>query len=124
MDGTASKTFVYHFSRSSPHHQWTGLGATHTAELPYLFGNLQFAARNGNLATLQLVDRQLSQAMMRYWTRFAATGDPNTDGLPVWPAFTDDTEDLLDLGAEIAAGHWPRPDGLDLLDRLFDDDRP
>ncbi len=124
MDGTSSTTYVYHFSRDSPHHQWTGLGATHTAELPYLFGNLQFAARNGDLSTLELVDRRLSQAMMRYWTHFAATGDPNTDGLPVWPAFTDDTEDLLDLGAEIAAGHWPRPDGLDLLDRLFDDNQP
>lgn len=123
MDGTRSKTYVYQFTRDSPHHQWTGLGATHTAELPYLFGNLQFAARNGDLATLELADRQLSQAMMRYWTRFAATGDPNVDGLPVWPIFTDGTEDLLILGSGIASGHWTRPEGLDLLDRLFDDDR-
>jgi len=124
MTGTTSKTFVYLFSRVSPHHQWTGLGATHTAELPYLFGNLQFAARRGNLSTLELADRRLSQAMMRYWTRFATTGDPNVEGLPVWPAYTDDAEDLLVLDAEIASGHWLRPEGLDLLDRLFDDDRP
>ena len=39
--------------------------------------------------------------MMRYWTHFAATGDPNSDGLPVWPPFADDTEDLLDLVSAI-----------------------
>ena len=118
---TPSSTWVYHFARVSPHHGWTGLGATHTAELPYLFGNLQFAARNGNLATLEYADRNLSQAMMRYWTRFAATGDPNQEGLPPWPAYDNESETLLMLDGEIAAGGWRRAEGLDLLDRLFDD---
>ncbi|MEE2963496.1 MAG: carboxylesterase family protein [Acidobacteriota bacterium] len=115
-------TFVYLFARVSPHHRWTRLGATHTAELPYLFGNLQFAARQGRLSTLELADRRLSQAMMRYWTRFAETGDPNGDGRPVWPAYADD-ETLLVLDGEITTGGWPRADGLDLLDRLFADQR-
>jgi para-nitrobenzyl esterase len=123
VSATNTRTYVYLFARASPHHQWTGLGATHTAELPYLFGNLQFAARRGRLSTFELADRRLSQAMMRYWTQFAATGDPNGAGRPVWPTYGDD-ETLLVLDGEIATSVWPRSDGLDLFDRLFADPRP
>ncbi|KAA9154934.1 carboxylesterase family protein [Amycolatopsis acidicola] len=41
------------------------LGATHSAELPYLFGS----------------GGQLGQTMIRYWTDFAKTGNPG------WPAY-------------------------------------
>jgi len=122
MSTSRTKTYVYLFARVSPHHRWTTLGATHTAELPYLFGNLQFAARQGRLSTIELADRRLSQAMMRYWTQFAETGDPNGDGRPFWPAYTDD-ETLLVLDGEITTGGWPRADGLDLLDRVLADER-
>ena len=59
---------------------------------------------------------------MRYWTQFAETGDPNGDGRPFWPAYTDD-ETLLVLDGEITTGGWPRADGLDLLDRVLADER-
>ena len=121
--GTSGKTYVYLFSRVSPQHQWTGLGATHTAELPYLFGNLQFAARQGDLRTLELADRRLSQTMMRYWARFAATGDPNGDDLPSWPVYGPG-EVLLRLDDEVVPGPWPRAEARDLLERLFNDQTP
>ena len=121
MSASRASTYVYLFARVSPHHRWSRLGATHTAELPYLFGNLQFAARQGRLSTIELADRRLSQAMMRYWVEFAEMGDPNGDGRPHWPVYGDD-ETLLVLDGEIATGGWPRPDGLDLLDRLLADE--
>jgi para-nitrobenzyl esterase len=33
-------------------------------------------------------DESLSQTMMRYWTNFAKTGDPNGEGLAEWTRFT------------------------------------
>jgi para-nitrobenzyl esterase len=31
--------------------------------------------------------RRLSDELVRYWSNFAGTGDPNGDGLPAWMPF-------------------------------------
>ena len=58
------------------------LGAYHAAELQYLFGGPVFPDR------LNAAQTRLSRQMVRYWLRFAATGNPNSVGSPVWPRFT------------------------------------
>ncbi|MFF3209223.1 carboxylesterase/lipase family protein [Streptomyces sp. NPDC002886] len=77
-------TYDYGFDdRSAP--DFTGLppvpgfpyGASHGSELPYLFDTgLPMSA----------AQRVLAERMTDYWTRFAATGDPNAPGTgPWWP---------------------------------------
>jgi para-nitrobenzyl esterase len=57
--------------------------AFHSDDIEYVFGVLD--SRPG--AHWREVDRKLSDEMMRYWTNFARTGDPNGPGLPRWPQF-------------------------------------
>ena len=38
---------------------------------------------------------EISDAMSTYWTNFAKYGDPNGEGVPVWPEFTMDNQELM-----------------------------
>jgi para-nitrobenzyl esterase len=66
-------TWQYEFSQA-----YEPLGAAHSWELQYVFGNLLPTAP-------QPVDRTVSDQVMTYWTNFAKTADPNGGGLPSWP---------------------------------------
>ena len=65
-------------------------GAEHAAELNFLFPNL-FGA------PLTPAQQALSTAMVRYWTNFARTGDPNGRDVPAWHRFRS-SDDVLALG--------------------------
>jgi len=60
------------------------LGASHAFEIPYVFGTeASFQERGATDEQLAL-----SRAMVRYWTRFAKTGNPNGGDDPQWPEFS------------------------------------
>ncbi len=72
-------------------------GATtsdHGSEIALVFGQ----------STVDPADRALSDAMVGYWTRFAATGDPNGNGAVTWPKYDATGDQHLELVAMIAAG--------------------
>ena len=61
------------------------MGASHGAEIPYAFGNLDAKPDFGPPHSYSPEDRTLSSLIHRYWTNFVKNGDPNGDSLPVWP---------------------------------------
>jgi para-nitrobenzyl esterase len=81
-------------------------GAPHASELPFVFETVD--ARYGEKATAD--DHAASRLMHAYWANFAKTGDPNGAGLPQWPVYDSDKDELLiltpDAGAKAVADPW------------------
>lgn len=89
--------YRYHFDLPAPPSKFhPGWFAFHSDDIEYVFGTL--ATRPG--AVWRPQDRELSNAIMDYWTRFARSGNPNGAGLPEWPRF-DTTHQVLQLAIPI-----------------------
>jgi para-nitrobenzyl esterase len=69
-------TYEYEFDHAIPGQE--AQGAVHGAELPYVFGAFPKSAET---------DYKLADLTETYWTNFAKTGNPNSNGLPDWPEF-------------------------------------
>ena len=85
--------YVYEFARSIPGKGEHRLGAFHSLEVPYVFH--AFEDRSWRWLHFSEVDETLSTTMQTYWTNFARTGDPNTNGLPSWPPWQDKAEPFM-----------------------------
>ena len=109
----SSPVWLYHFTRVPPTALGSAVnGAYHGGDLVYWFGTLAAGpgppggrphpmAIHGDWTE---TDRRLSETIIAYWTRFAATGDPNRDDLPAWPAFEPPAGRHLDLGETVTGG--------------------
>jgi para-nitrobenzyl esterase len=119
LQATTGHGAVYYYSfRQKPPFPagsvYAGWGASHFAELWYAFDHLDQEPWLWSAA-----DRKLAEQMSMYWTNFAKTGDPNEQGLPVWPTFTDKDARVLYLGDSIDVGGVDSISTLTVLDTVY-----
>ena len=111
QSAAGAPTWLYHFTHVPPTAWGAALGSHHAAELVYVFGTLTRRDEGGErplgltpVGDYTDTDTALSATMRAYWVQFAATGDPNREGLPPWPAFDAETDRHLELSSAIGPG--------------------
>jgi para-nitrobenzyl esterase len=104
------KAYLYLFKRVPPGEP--NYGAFHSAEFGYALHTLKFWDR-----PFTDVDYKLEETMSSYWTNFAKTGDPNGEGLPVWPVFKDNKPELIALSDEVKVIPLPYKEQLNFLNQ-------
>jgi para-nitrobenzyl esterase len=86
-------------------------GSGHGSDVPYAFQTL-----GGGMGGPSPEDSALSDMINGYWINFARTGDPNGPGLPEWPAFTEDGQQVMVFDEAPSARPVPNRDMLEIFD--------
>ena len=66
-------------------------------------------------------DEEIASTLANYWVQFAATGNPNREGLPDWPQYDPATDECLLVNDKI--GDHTRPaqgPKLDVMDAFME----
>jgi para-nitrobenzyl esterase len=113
-----SKVFYYCFDQHPDYPEDSsrfGYGSPHGQDVPYVFGHLDVS----NPQTTK-TDLEISDAMVTYWTNFARYGDPNGEGVPEWPAFSDANPVVMYFSQTPHTGSVPSAESLKSLDAYFE----
>lgn len=89
----------YYFTRTASTPARRADGAYHTSELLFLFQNM-----SGERFAVDGDDQLTEAAMLRFWTRFATSGDPNGGGDPIWSAYSAASDPYMQIDAEPVPG--------------------
>lgn len=112
-----SKAYYYYFDQHPDYPEGSpnaGRGSPHGQDVNYVFLHL-----DPNSPQTTKSDLEISEAMATYWVNFAKRGDPNGEGVPVWPAFSDRQPQVMYFNKTPHPGPVPSADSLKVLDGYF-----
>lgn len=111
------KVFYYYFDQHPdypPDSPRAGYGTGHGADVPFVFQHLNPSGANATKS-----DPEISEAMATYWTNFAKRLDPNGEGVPAWPAFSDARPVVMRFAQTPHTGPVPSAEALEVLNAYF-----
>jgi para-nitrobenzyl esterase len=119
FENIGEPVFIFHFGYVPPAmRERARFGAGHGSDVAYVFNTLN-ERRGAAEATTE--EKELAKMMNAYWTNFAKTGNPNGEGLPVWPLYNTQKEEILDieLDGNPVGKSDPRKPRLDVIEKAF-----
>jgi para-nitrobenzyl esterase len=112
-----NSVYYYHFAHKPPFPKgsvYEGWGASHYADLWYMFDHLDQERWRWSTA-----DRRLADVMSSYWVNFARSGNPDGAGLPRWPEFRSPNNDVLYLDDPTFTDGVPNLKTLEVFDTVY-----
>ena len=109
--------FYYYFDQHPKYPEGSpraGYGSPHGMDVAYVFQHLD----PSNSQTTK-ADFEISDAMSTYWVNFAKRGDPNAEGVPLWPAFSNNNPQVMYFNQTPHGGPVPSAESLKVLDTYF-----
>lgn len=98
---TIAPVWVYRFEFATPFFALLGIGATHAADVPYVWGNLAVDKKDPTyLLSGKRAGARLSTRMRARWAAFAHGENPDAPGACEWPQFETSTRNTLMIGAK------------------------
>ena len=105
--------YKYQFTKENGYY-----GNYHSGELIYVFGNVyksKYKYRYNDS------DIELSNQMIKYWSNFCKTGDPNSTDLTKWNLFNPNENKLIEFGDKVFEKEDPYLKLYDILDLFMDE---
>ncbi len=90
---TGINVYRYQFTKENGYY-----GTYHSGEMIYAYGNVK---KSKYSYRYNESDRKLSDIMLKYWSNFAKTGNPNGDGLTKWELWNNTDKKVFELGENV-----------------------
>lgn len=106
------KVYRYQFTKDNGFY-----GTYHSGELIYCFGNVKKSSRP---QCYNQSDFDLSDRMLKYWTNFVKTGDPNYEDSMQWTPYFPSEGKIMELGANVGLINDPYMALYKIIDEFID----
>ena len=86
-------------------------GATHVAEMPFIYG--------WNWGPMTNSEQHMAQIMPQYWINFVKYGDPNANGLPYWTTYEQGKPTVMHMHEGFSLIPAPNQKQMDFFESYF-----
>ena len=104
--------YMYYFAQQSQNSILKNTrGATHVAEMPFIYG--------WNWGPMTETEKHMAQILPQYWINFIKTGNPNADGLPYWTTYKQGEVTVMNIHNGFSLTKAPNQKQMDFFEELF-----